>query len=194
MGGNVESYYDSLEENRRRKEQERLESVKGELWPSWSEYYFNIAHAVKLKSKDQHTKIGAVIVGPDGEIVSTGYNSLPRGINDFIPERYERPEKYNWMEHAERNAIYNAARIGVSTKGCEMYMTCGMSCIDCARAIVQAGISKIHLIPGTGAKETPNLDYKLSLRMFEEAKVKIEFYREDYTMYMRDYTKEKGYR
>ena len=135
-------------------------------WMDKDVYFMNIAQAVKLASKDQHTKIGAVIVGTEGEIISTGYNSLPRGMNDFVGERYDRPEKYNWMEHAERNAIYNAARVGVSTIGATMYMTCGLSCVDCARAIVQSGIKVIHIIPGTGAKKTPNLNEEVSSQMF----------------------------
>jgi dCMP deaminase len=96
----------------------------------WVEYFQNLAHQVKLKSKDERTQIGAVIVGKDKEIVSTGYNSFPRGIKDNVKERQERPEKYFWFEHAERNAIYNAARIGVSTKGCTMYLSCGIPCSD----------------------------------------------------------------
>jgi len=80
----------------------------------WDDYFLNIAENVKLKSKDKRTQIGAVIVGKGNEIVSTGYNSFPRNINDSIEERQVRPEKYYWFEHAERNAIYNAARIGVS--------------------------------------------------------------------------------
>ena len=109
----------------------------------WVEYFQNLAHQVKLKSKDERTQIGAVIVGKDKEIVSTGYNSFPRGIKDNVKERQERPEKYFWFEHAERNAIYNAARIGVSTKGCTMYLSCGIPCSDCARGIINAGITRI---------------------------------------------------
>ena len=177
MGGNVEAYYDSLETKRVIEYREKLESVGGQDWPSWAKYYFTIAHAVKLKSKDRHTKIGSVIVGPDGEIVSTGYNSLARGMDDLRPERYERPEKYIWMEHAERNAIYNAARIGVSTKTCEMFMTCDMSCIDCARAIIQSGIIKIHLLVGEGAKGTKYKDQmETSERMFRESGIIIHKY------------------
>lgn len=78
----------------------------------WVSYYRQLANTVKLKSKDKYTQIGAVIVGKDGEIVSTGYNSFPRGLDDGLDYRQERPEKYYWFEHAERNAIYNAARIG----------------------------------------------------------------------------------
>lgn len=118
----------------------------------WHEYFFNIAENVKLKSKDRYTKIGAVIVGKDNEIISTGYNSFVRGLNDDIEDRQERPEKYYWFEHAERNAIYNAARIGVSTKDCEIYLTCELPCIDCARAIINSGIKIIHCKKGQGPK------------------------------------------
>jgi len=143
----------------------------------WDEYFINIAEQVKLKSKDKRTQIGVVIVGKDNEIVSTGYNSFPRGIVDDSDERQERPEKYFWFEHAERNAIYNAARIGVSTLGTTMYMTCGMSCSDCARAIINSGVSKIVLRKGKGAKgDKWNESSVRSMKMFEEAGVIVEYY------------------
>ena len=66
----------------------------------WKDYFLNIAETVKEKSKDQRTKIGAVIVGNDNEIVSTGYNSFPRGIDDNQESRQVRPEKYYWIVHA----------------------------------------------------------------------------------------------
>ena len=143
----------------------------------WDEYFINIAEQVKLKSKDKRTQIGVVIVGKDNEIVSTGYNSFPRGIVDDSDERQERPEKYFWFEHAERNAIYNAARIGVSTLGTTMYMTCGMSCSDCARAIINSGVSKIVLRKGKGAKgDKWNESSIRSMKMFDEAGVIVEYY------------------
>lgn len=143
----------------------------------WDEYFINIAEQIKLKSKDVKTQIGVVIVGKDNEIVSTGYNSFPRGINDDLPERQERPEKYFWFEHAERNAIYNAARIGVSTMGTTMYMTCDLSCADCARAIINSGISKVVFKRST--KDWPNIwqeSAQRSLQMFKEARVVVEYY------------------
>ena len=144
---------------------------------NWDEYFINIAEQVKLKSKDEKTQIGVVVVGKDNEIVSTGYNSFARGINDDVSERQERPEKYFWFEHAERNAIYNAARIGVSTLGTTMYMTCGMSCSDCARAIINSGVSKIVLRKGKGAKgDKWNESSVRSMKMFEEAGVIVEYY------------------
>jgi len=146
----------------------------------WTEYFLNIAEQVKLKSKDQSTKIGAVIVGSDNEIVSTGYNSFPRGIDDNIDERQQRPEKYYFFEHAERNAVYNAARIGVSTKGCKMYMSCGMPCADCARAIIQAGIIEIWCKKGDPIPDRHDEfweNHKIrTIKMFEEAGIIVNYY------------------
>ncbi len=144
---------------------------------NWDEYFINIAEQVKLKSKDKNTQIGVVIVGKDNEIVSTGYKSFPRGIDDNIDERQEKPEKYFWFEHAERNAIYNAARIGVSTLDTTMYMTCGISCADCARAIINSGISKIILRSGRGATNPKwQESAERSNQMFKEAGVIVEYY------------------
>ena len=144
---------------------------------NWVEYFYNIAEEVKKKSKDKNTQIGAVIVGKDKEIVSTGYNSFPRGIEDNLTDRQEKPEKYFWFEHAERNAIYNAARIGVSTKDCTMYLTCGIPCADCARGIINAGIIKIYVMEGGGAQSQKWLDSgDRSRQMFKEAGVQIEWY------------------
>lgn len=148
----------------------------------WVEYFSNVAEAVKLKSKDKHTKIGCVIVGKDKEIVSTGYNSFPRGINDDVDERYERPNKYDYIEHSERNAIYNAARIGVSTKGCSLILTGGFPCVDCARAIIQAGIESIYVpkndVLKKSEKNRMNWDdkHQISQQLLKEANITIHYY------------------
>ena len=145
----------------------------------WPEYFKNIAHQVSLKSKDDHTQIGAVIVGPENEIVSTGYNSFPRGINDNVSERQARPEKYFWFEHAERNAIYNAARIGVSTKGCTIYLTSDMPCADCARGIINSGIVKVVItLNGAANSAKWKRSAKRSAMMFSEAKVIVDHFKD----------------
>jgi len=145
---------------------------------NWNEYFLNIAEQVKEKSKDRNTKIGAVIVGPDNEIVSTGYNSFPRGINDGLEERQQRPEKYYWMEHAERNAIYNAARIGVSLRDTTMYLTCGIPCSDCARGIISSGIKIVYCKQQDTTRNREHWDEhaKRSLQMFKESGVRVIFY------------------
>ena len=144
----------------------------------WVEYFRKLAHTVKLKSKDENTQIGAIIVGKDKEIISTGYNSFPRGINDGVKARQERPEKYFWFEHAERNAIYNAARIGVSTDGTTMYLNCGIPCADCTRGIINAGIVRIFCERGEhGAKGIKwEESAERSWDMLEEAGVEVCFY------------------
>ena len=83
------------------------------------------------------------------------------------------------MMHAEQNAIVNAARIGVSTNGCIMYMTCGIPCTDCAKAIINAGITKIvcEADLSFGAHGVLWEEHaKRSLIMFEESGVKIDYY------------------
>lgn len=145
---------------------------------NWADYFLGIAEQVKLKSKDQRTKIGAVIVGKDHEIVSTGYNSFPRGIDDDVEERQVRPEKYYWFEHAERNAIYNAARIGVSLRDTTMYLTCGIPCADCARGIISSGVKMIYCKTEDTTRNREHWDEhaKRSLQMFKESGVEVVFY------------------
>lgn len=102
-----------------------------------------VAEAIAQLSKDKSSKVGALIIGPDGEGGPWGYNGAPRGCRADEDERMEtRPEKYMWAEHAERNAIYAAARKGFPTKGCSILVT-HPPCMDCARAIVQAGIKQV---------------------------------------------------
>jgi len=116
-----------------------------------------------------------VIAGPAHEIRTTGYNSLPRGIRDDVPERLERPTKYLWMEHAERNAIYNAARCGTPLEGCTLYVDI-MPCMDCGRALVQAGIREV-VISGQRmsqySSEYFNEHFQKVQELFQEAGVRV---------------------
>jgi dCMP deaminase len=96
-------------------------------------------------SKDTSTKVGALVTSMDGSPLSWGYNGMPRGVNDNVPERMERPEKYLWMEHAERNAIFNACRSGTSLMGSRIFVTGLVPCMECARGIIQSGIKEIYL-------------------------------------------------
>ena len=89
----------------------------------WHYRFMEVARLIATWSKDPNTKTGAIVVGPDREIRATGYNGLVRGVNDDIPERMERPTKYDFFEHAERNAVYNACLTGTSLKGCVLYAT-----------------------------------------------------------------------
>ena len=102
--------------------------------------YMELVDATANLSKDQSTKVGALILGPSFEVRSLGYNGAPRGCSADQDERgTTRPEKYFWFSHAELNAITNAARVGTPLDGCALLVT-HPPCMDCARAIVQAGI------------------------------------------------------
>lgn len=139
--------------------------------------FMSMAYLIASLSKDKSTHIGAVIVGPKNEIRSVGYNGFVRGINDDVSERQERPEKYYWMEHGERNAIYNANLVGISLEGCRMY-TNGVPCMDCARAIIQSGIKEV-IVDKSWDSENKDVwleNAKRSLEMFEEAGVKISYW------------------
>lgn len=137
----------------------------------WDYRFVNAAQFYSEWSSDPSTKVGAVVVGNNNEILATGYNGFPRGVKEALSDvefsrlmekvpiedaplalgiqqrllkRYERPSKYLYTEHAERNAIYNAARVGARLEGATLYMNYyPLPCADCARAIIQSGIKRI---------------------------------------------------
>lgn len=137
----------------------------------WDQYFMTLANAAATLSKDRSTQLGCVIVGPDREIRATGYNSFPRGINDDMPERQERPAKYLYMAHAEANAVFNAARVGVSLKGCAIYCR-WPPCAACAIAIIQAGIVEV-VCEDLDMPERWGESHKAAMEMLGEAGVKI---------------------
>ena len=140
----------------------------------WNKRFMEVAFLIASWSKDPSTKTGAVIVGPDKEIRATGYNGPVSGVDDDVPERFERPTKYDFFEHAERNALYNACLTGVSVKGCVMYAT-HAPCVDCARAIIQAGIKTVITNKIIIDDKTPQNTWRdkltYSAQMFHEAGV-----------------------
>lgn len=124
----------------------------------WMSHYMVGAQWVSNKSKDPHTKVGCIIVGPDHEVRTTGYNGLPRGCNDSpipFPERHDRTkDKYSWYAHAEENAIANAARVGTPLKGCTAFIT-ALPCPACSRILIGAGISEVYWTMDPSFVSTP---------------------------------------
>lgn len=118
--------------------------ISAEKQNLWDQRFLALSNHISQWTEDRNFKVGAVIVGPALEIRSTGYNGLPRGVKDDDDSRFDRPsgEKFFWFEHAERNAIYNAARAGVPVCGCTIYVN-RFPCSDCARSIIQSGISRV---------------------------------------------------
>ena len=99
---------------------------------------------VALTSPDPSTQNAAYLVSENGNTYyeTVAVNRFPDNVVNK-DERWQRPTKYSYVEHAERNSIYAAARNGIATEGLTM-VAVWASCADCARAIIQAGI--VHLI------------------------------------------------
>lgn len=118
----------------------------------WDRHFIGLAEYHSRMSKDPSTKIGAVIVGPDKEVLSAGFNGFPRGIADTEERLNNRDMKLKLVVHAEMNAILAAARTGIKLKGSTLYVIAlnrsyriwgGPPCTRCAVEIIQAGIIEI---------------------------------------------------
>ncbi len=148
----------------------------------WDYKFMNLVEHISSWSKDQSTKVGTIVVNDRNKVLSMGYNGIPIGVDDRILSRQERPEKYLWYEHAERNAIYSAAEEGISLKGSKLYCNY-LPCPDCSRAIIQSGINEViyqHEDPNSG-KTSDRWQHakQVSKKMLTEARVRIRKYEVD---------------
>lgn len=117
---------------------------------SWDEYFLTMAFLASQRSFDPSTKCGCVIVSKAHRILSTGYNGPIGGIDDHdVP--LTRPEKYYWMEHAERNALYSYNGSASDIKDGTAYIT-GKPCPDCLRGLLQKNIARIVIGDTKNAK------------------------------------------
>ena len=106
--------------------------------PSWTNYFLGLAKVASLRSHDIHTQHGCVITDHNNRILGMGYNGYPKKLNDdLLPKN--RPDKYPWMIHAERNALSNCI---VRPENGIAYVT-GQSCNDCIMALWQEGVTKV---------------------------------------------------
>ncbi len=141
----------------------------------WNGRGIEVARTVAKWSKDKSTQVGAVVMMDDGTPLTFAYNGFARGVDDDVPERHERPEKYKWTSHAEENAIANLARTGQQAKGSTLYVT-HYPCAGCARKIIQAGIDKV-VVDGNSMNEDFLSrwadDMKTSEEMFNEGGVSV---------------------
>jgi probable deoxycytidylate deaminase len=110
---------------------------------SWDEYFMGLAHLSAMRSKDPSTQVGAVIVSGEHRVVSIGYNGFPNGCSDdefpWDREGDFGATKYPYVVHAELNAILNSKN---DLRGCSIYVSL-FPCNECAKAIIQSGISRI---------------------------------------------------
>jgi dCMP deaminase len=150
------------------------------LCDDWDARFFALCTFLGAWSEDRSRQVGSVVVGPGNEIRATGYNGLPRKVLAHFEARYshEDAEKYLWFEHAERNAIYNMARAGVSALGCRMYVD-AFPCADCARAIIQSGIVELNSFPPDMTDKTFARHYTAAEAMFSESGISLRLFQRD---------------
>lgn len=139
-----------------------------------AEKYFQLAEfQANLFSKDPSTKVGALFLAPESlQLLCQGYNGFPRNIDETNPKRWERPQKYMYVSHAEANCIANACRHGTPLENSIAVVTM-FPCTTCAKLMIQSGIRGL-------VTKDPNLscprwgeEFKYSLEMLTEANVEI---------------------
>lgn len=135
----------------------------------WDNRFMELAAHFAGWSKDPSTKVGAVVIDHDRRLVGSGYNGFPRGVLD-IAERYEEKfVKYKMVVHAEANSILNAVN---SVRDCSLYAT-KFPCTECAKLIIQQGISRVIAPPLADDGSTWAEDGKFSTQMFREAGIAV---------------------
>lgn len=129
------------------------------------------------ESPDPRTKVGCIIITPEGGVRCAACNDYPQGVRRGITDRAEAPLKYVWFEHAERNAIYQAARKGLSIEGCTMFVEL-IPCVECARAIIQVGIVQVVINQVRCAEyegSRYSREHPVAMAMLAEAGITVRF-------------------
>jgi dCMP deaminase len=109
----------------------------------WINRFLSLSKEISTWSQDPSKQIGVVIVDKDNIVKSLGFNGFPRGIKDTKLRLENREDKYKYMVHGEQNAIYASSINGVSLKNTTIYVYGLPVCNECAKAIIQVGITKV---------------------------------------------------
>lgn len=119
------------------------------------ETYMKMAHEMKKLSPDSETQVGAIMLSREGRIIASSFNGFLRGAADNeLPTT--RPDKYQYMQHAERNILYNCSYEGIRTKDTVIISTLS-PCVDCLRACFQSGV--VEIIFDELYDKFPNTDF-----------------------------------
>jgi dCMP deaminase len=142
----------------------------------WDLRYLELARSISSWSKDPSTKVGAVTVGNQGQILSQGYNGFPRKIKD-TPERLnDRSVKLKHVVHAEMNCIYNATLNGVSLDKADLYVFGLPVCSECAKGVIQVGIKRVIMCHPATIDERWRDSFADTEQMFSEAGLSVQKY------------------
>lgn len=127
------------------------------------------------ESTDESTKTGAVIV-LNKKIISRGTNKFAKGV-EITEERNTSNSKRIYQDHSERNAVYGAAKLGISLDEAEMFST-WIPCPACANAIINASINRVvfHYDMAIKTKRDWSKQLKEAIKMMLEAGVQVAVY------------------
>jgi len=144
----------------------------------WHQLFMDIATRVSYMSKCASRHIGAVIVR-NKQLLAIGYNGAPAKSNLCQTQAYCPRAKLGFKsgqaielcpaQHAERNAISNAAKNGISTAGASLYCNCGLPCKDCAGALINAGIKEVVCMQNEPAYDS------MAAHLFTDANITIRY-------------------
>jgi dCMP deaminase len=158
-----------------------MSTGKREEYIGWDAYFMSLAAVASFRSKDPSTQNGACIVDIESlSPLSLGYNGFPRGCSDDeFPWAREAEKVYNtkypYVEHAERNAIFNAARRGIGLNNSVIYIYSEKGyfpCDECARAIIQSGIKEVVMGFAINTN-TDKYDWTATKQMFRSVGIKV---------------------
>ena len=136
------------------------------------------AYNIARWSRTKGDKVGSILVTPDVAFIDRC--ELPEGVSR-LDSRYEKPDRFIWLDHAERRVIYSAARLGVATEGATIYTT-WFPCVECAKAISQAGISKV--VGMEPEWENKRWNFWEAKQILQESGVEIEFFTTEYQKFL----------
>lgn len=142
----------------------------------WIHRFLNLAEHFSTWSLDPSTKIGAIAVSDNRQILSVGYNGFPRGIEDTEERLNTREVKYKHVVHAEQNLIYNACHNGISLKDSTLYVFGLPVCGECAKAVIQVGIERVVCGFDGEYKENWKASVEFAQNLFREARIQFNYF------------------
>lgn len=132
---------------------------------TWDQFFMAQCHLLAVRSTCTRLAVGATIVR-DNRIIAGGYNGSISGGDHCIDHGcYVVDNHCVRTIHAEMNALLQCAKYGSPVDGSMLYVT-HFPCLQCSKAIIQAGIRTVNY-----AKDYRNNEY--AIKLFEQAGVEI---------------------
>lgn len=136
--------------------------------------FLPVAQSLANLSKDPAVKVGAIVIDDDGNLLSSGWNGFPRGVEDSTHRLQSRELKLCFVVHAEANAIAQAARTGARLHGASIIVTERFPCKSCAGLIIQSGIKRVYApVMGDDSNQQWHDEKQFASVMFNEAGVDV---------------------